>query len=88
MRWLQTEGDDASGRGGWKCLPARRKKCLLIEDYMVGRKNKDDCVGIASRDQVRGGGNSGTGISPRRLKHNLGVDAELAQLLGNDEAKL
>ena len=53
---------------------------------MVGGEHDDDCVGRAARGEARRDGDRRTRVAARRLQHDVGLRADLAQLVGDEEA--
>ena len=53
---------------------------------MVGGEHDDDRVGRAARGEARRDGDRRTRVAARRLQHDVGLRADLAQLVGDEEA--
>src|SRR5262249_46562849 len=88
MRGLDTEGDDASCGGDGRGAPAGGAKFVRLADHVVGRKDQHERIAIAFRREYGGDRNRGAGVAAHGLKHDVGVEATLAQLLRYDEPEV
>src|SRR5262249_7463058 len=87
MGGLDAEGDDPplSGDGGG-ALASLAEFVGLAYD-VVGRQHEHEGVAIAFGGEKGGDGHRKTRIAAHRLEHDVGLDAALAQLLGDAKAE-
>ncbi len=82
------EGDDLSIRRGVRSALACGDKARCVGHDMIGGKRDHDRIVAALKREGRAGRDRRSGIAPRRLEQDIGLDLHLGELLGNDEAIL
>jgi hypothetical protein len=82
------ERHDQAHGGGRRGATARGVKLGRLAHDVVGGEHQHDCVRIAPRSQRGRDRDRRTGIAPRGLQHDVSLDADLAQLLRDDEAEV
>ena len=88
MGGLDAEGDDPPLGGDGGGAFAGCAEFVGLAYNVVGRQHEHEGVAIAFGGEKGGDGHGKTRIAAHRLEHDVGLDAALAQLLGDDEAEV
>ena len=88
IRGRDAEGDDAPRGGGLCSAPARLAEFLRVAHDVVGGQHEHERVVITLRCEHGRDRDGGPRIAAARLEHDVGLDAQLAQLLGHHETKV
>ena len=81
------EGDDPPRARSPGRAPAGLAEFVGFADDVVGGQHEHERLGITFGCKHGGDRDGGPRIAPHRLEHDIGLDAQLAQLLGDDEAE-
>jgi hypothetical protein len=83
---LDAERDDVALGGGLSGLLAQFGEAGAVAHDMIGGEHDDDRLRRAARGEAGGHGDGGAGVAARGFEDDVGLGADLAQLVGDEKA--